>query len=107
MNRIILDGPLHWFDVAAIASHEAPLELSSAAKARIEAANAIVRTVIERDIRAYGVNTGVGALSDVIIARDRHAALSRNILMSHAVGMGAPFSVPETRAVMTAMVNKL
>jgi histidine ammonia-lyase len=105
MNRIILDRPLHWFEVAAIASHAALLELSAAAKARIEAANAIVRTVIDRGIRAYGVNTGVGALSDVIIARDRQAALSRNILMSHAVGMGAPFTVPETRAVMAAMVN--
>jgi histidine ammonia-lyase len=105
MNQIILDRPLHWFDVAAIASHDRRVELSAAAKARIEAANAIVRVVIDRGIRAYGVNTGVGALSDVMIAREQHAALSRNILMSHAVGIGTPFAVPETRAIMIAMVN--
>jgi histidine ammonia-lyase len=105
MNRISLDRPLRWFEVAEIASRETVLELSSAAKARIEAANAIVRTVVERGIRAYGVNTGVGALADVIVPREKHSSLSRNILMSHAVGVGTPLPVQETRAIMAAAVN--
>jgi histidine ammonia-lyase len=105
MNRIILDRPLRWFEVAAIASGAAVLELSAAAKARIEAANAIVKTVVERGIRAYGVNTGVGALADVMVPREKHSALSRNILMSHAVGVGTPLPVQETRAIMASAVN--
>jgi histidine ammonia-lyase len=105
MNRITLDRPLHWFEVAAIASQGAALDLSPAAKARIDAANAIVRTLVDRGIRAYGVNTGVGALSDVIIPREQQSALSRNILMSHGVGVGTPLDVPQTRAIMASMVN--
>ena len=105
MNRITLDQPLRWFDVAEIASRDTVFELSAAATARIEAANAIVRTVVDRGIRAYGVNTGVGALADVMVPRDKHSALSRNILMSHAVGVGTPLPVPETRAIMAAAVN--
>ncbi|MDP8984045.1 MAG: histidine ammonia-lyase [Pseudomonadota bacterium] len=104
-NRVVLDRPLRWPEVAAIASHEASLELSMDAKARIEAANAIVRTLVERGVRAYGVNTGVGALSDILIPRNQQSALSRNILMSHGVGVGAPLEVSQTRAIMAAMVN--
>jgi histidine ammonia-lyase len=105
MRRITLDQPLSWRDVAAIAAHEAHLELSAAAEARIEAAHAIVKTVVEKAIRAYGVNTGVGALSDILIPREQQGVLSRNILMSHAVGLGAPLAVPETRAILAATVN--
>ena len=105
MNPIILDGPLGWSQVAAIAVNKAPLKLSAAAMSRISAANAIVRSLVERHIRAYGVNTGVGALSDTIVPPQQQAALSRNILMSHSVGVGAPLGVSETRAIMVAAVN--
>jgi histidine ammonia-lyase len=105
MTPIILDRRLSWQEVVAIAALNVPLELSAAAEARIEAAHAIVTTVVERAIRAYGVNTGVGALSDVMIPRDQQSVLSRNILMSHAVGVGAPLDVAETRAIMAATVN--
>jgi histidine ammonia-lyase len=105
MTPIILDGRLSWQEVVAIAALNVPLELSAAAEARIEAAHAIVTTVVERAIRAYGVNTGVGALSEVMIPRDQQSVLSRNILMSHAVGLGAPLDVAETRAIMAATVN--
>jgi len=105
MSQIIIDRPLSWSELAAVASHGAVLELSAAAKARIEAANAVVRSVVERDIRAYGVNTGVGALSDVIVSREHLSTLSRRILMSHAVGIGPPLDVPSTRAIMTGAVN--
>jgi len=105
MNRIVIDRPLTWAPLARLASRGAGLELSLDAKARIDAARAIVLAIVERNIRAYGVNTGVGALSDVIIPGDRQGVLSRNILMSHAVGVGAPLGAPETRAMMAATVN--
>src|ERR1700741_3947148 len=98
MSRIVVDGPLSWSQLAKIAEGNARLELSRGAEARISAAHAIVRAIVTRNIRAYGVNTGVGALSDVIIPPDQLAALSRNILMSHAAGVGAPLGGAETRA---------
>ena len=104
-NRVVLDEPLSWSQLARIASGEARLEMSAPAKARIEAGHAIVRAIVQRNIKAYGVNTGVGALSDVIIPPEQLGALSRNILMSHAVGVGAPLGEAETRAIMAATVN--
>ena len=105
MNRIVIDKPLSWQSLVAVASGEAKLELSGAAVARIEAAHAIVRSIVAGSLRAYGVNTGVGALSDVIIPREQQSTLSRNILMSHAVGMGVPLDTTATRAIMVAAVN--
>ncbi|MBT2793781.1 HAL/PAL/TAL family ammonia-lyase [Paraburkholderia strydomiana] len=104
MAVIRSDRPLDWAQVAAIAAGE-PLELSAGARARIAAANVLVQQIVERGIRAYGVNTGVGALCDVIVSPTEQRTLSRNILMSHAVGVGTPLGVAETRAIMAAAVN--
>ncbi len=101
---VILDAPLTWRMVAAVADG-APLLGSDAATARIDAARALVDTIVVRSIRAYGVNTGVGALCDVIVDRDHQQSLSKNIVMSHAVGVGAPLGKAETRAIMAAAVN--
>lgn len=105
MSRIVVDGPLSWSQLAQVAEGNAELELSRGARGRISAAHATVQAIVGRKIRAYGVNTGVGALSDVIIPPEQLAALSRNILMSHAAGVGAPLGVAETRAIMAASVN--
>ncbi|AXF16601.1 HAL/PAL/TAL family ammonia-lyase [Paraburkholderia caledonica] len=104
MAVIRSDRPLDWAQVAAVAAGE-PLELSADARARIAAAHVLVQQIVERGIRAYGVNTGVGALCDVIVSPTEQRTLSRNILMSHAVGVGAPLGIAETRAIMAAAVN--
>jgi histidine ammonia-lyase len=104
MKHISLDGPLSWTEIAAVASGSV-LELSPAATSRIHAAHLIVCRMVDDSIRAYGVNTGVGALSDTVIPREQQALLSRRILLSHAVGVGPALPTAETRAIMAAMVN--
>jgi histidine ammonia-lyase len=104
MAVIRSERPLDWSQVAAVAAGE-PLELCSDARARVMAARVLVEQIVARGIRAYGVNTGVGALCDVIVSPAEQRTLSRNILMSHAVGVGAPLGAAETRAIMAAAVN--
>jgi histidine ammonia-lyase len=104
MAVIRSERPLNWRELAAVAAGE-PLVLSEQARARIAAARVLVEQIVERGIRAYGVNTGVGALCDVIVSPSEQRTLSRNILMSHAVGVGAPLGVAETRAIMAAAIN--
>ncbi|CDZ34273.1 Histidine ammonia-lyase [Neorhizobium galegae bv. officinalis] len=102
-DAIVLDRPLTWKDVAAIANG-AQLALSREAWQRLSKARAIVDALVEQEIRGYGINTGVGALCDVIIDRDDQQALSRNILLSHSCGIGEPLGRAETRAVMAAQI---
>ena len=62
---IIADAPLRWQDVVAVARFGAQLELSGHAWARIDNAQAIVQRIVTSGERAYGVNTGLGALCNV------------------------------------------
>lgn len=98
------ERPLDWRDIAAVAAG-APLHLSDAARASIAAARELVEQIVSRAIRAYGVNTGVGALCDVVVSPADQHDLSHHILMSHAVGVGAPLGREETRAIMAAAIN--
>ncbi|MCC9624485.1 histidine ammonia-lyase [Thalassospira sp. MA62] len=103
-DTVTLSTSLTWQQVVAIAKG-ARLELAPAAMDRIATGRAIVDALVDRGIKGYGINTGVGALCDVIIDRDRQSSLSHNILMSHACGVGEPLSLVETRAIMAAQIN--
>ncbi len=98
------DAPLDWRAVARVAEG-ADLTLSRRVWTEIDRAAAIVASIADRGIRAYGISTGVGALSDTLVSRDDAARLSRNLLMSHACGIGNPLPEAEVRAVMAAQVN--
>jgi histidine ammonia-lyase len=102
-DAIILDTGLTWQNIAAVAEGRA-LALSPAAWQRIATAREIVEALVEKEIRGYGINTGVGALCDVIISREDQQALSRNIIFSHNCGVGQPLGKAETRAVMAAQI---
>lgn len=70
----IADAPLRWQDVAAVARHGAVLELSGQAWARIDNAQAIVQRIVTSGERAYGVNTGLGALCNVSLRVNNSAS---------------------------------
>ncbi len=101
---IIRDEPLSWRGVAAVAEGAA-LSLSDASLRRIADARGLVESIVAKGIRAYGINTGVGGLSDVVVEPAQLRHLSRNIVMSHAVGVGTPLRSCEVRAVIAAAVN--
>jgi histidine ammonia-lyase len=103
-NPILLDGPLSFRQIGEIAEG-APLALSDNAQQRIRAARRLVESIVLKGVRAYGVTTGVGALCDVVVSESKQAELSRNIVMSHAVGVGAALEPAAVRAIIAAAIN--
>ncbi|WP_058975396.1 HAL/PAL/TAL family ammonia-lyase [Pseudomonas syringae] len=101
---VIGDAPSGWQDVVAVARHGAQLRLSDAAWARIDNAQAIVQQIVVSGERAYGVNTGLGALCNVSLQGEQLSRLSRNTLLSHACGVGAPLADEQTRAIICAAI---
>ena len=101
---VITGAPVRWQDIAAVARHGARLELAPAVWARIDNAEAIVRHIVESGERAYGVNTGLGALCNVSLQGDQLSALSRNTLLSHACGVGPVLPDEQTRAIICAAI---
>jgi histidine ammonia-lyase len=102
---LVLDGPLTWRQIGAVADAGAGLQISPAVRGRIAAARSLVLSIAANNLRAYGVNTGVGALCDVIVAPAKQRELSRNIVMSHCAGVGPPLDAPAVRAIIAAAIN--
>lgn len=100
---VTIDRPLSWREVARIGAGE-PLALSDAAWGRVAEASRIVERIVETGVRAYGVNTGVGALSDTVVDRQSQSRLSRNIILSHACGVGPLLPVREVRSIIAAQI---
>ncbi|MAW08442.1 MAG: histidine ammonia-lyase [Halobacteriovoraceae bacterium] len=103
-DTVILNKPLTPFEVARVANG-ATLVLSAQAIERIKAARCLVEAIVDKGIRGYGINTGVGAFCDVIIGPADQSALSHHILFSHACGVGDPLPQEAARAIMAAQIN--
>lgn len=111
IDEIIIDGEnLTFDDVAAVAYGEVGrprVVLSEAAKANVDRSAAAVQTLLDRGEIAYGITTGFGAFKDKLISREDVELLQRNIVVSHAVGVGDAFDTATVRAVMLIRANTL
>ena len=85
----------------------APVTLDPACAEAVAASAAAVERIVARGEPVYGVNTGFGKLATVRIANSDLAQLQRNIVLSHAAGVGEPTSVAITRLVMALKLGSL
>ncbi|MGW8885014.1 histidine ammonia-lyase [Streptomyces sp. NPDC055749] len=87
-------------DVIAVARAGARVELSADAVEALAAARRIVDALAAKPEPVYGVSTGFGALASRHISPDLRAQLQRNIVRSHAAGMGPRVEREVVRALM-------
>ncbi|MEV6810142.1 histidine ammonia-lyase [Streptomyces sp. NPDC051129] len=87
-------------DVLAVARGGARVELSAEAVAALAAAREIVDALAAKPDPVYGVSTGFGALATRHISPELRAQLQRNIVRSHAAGMGPRVEREVVRALM-------
>jgi histidine ammonia-lyase len=66
----------------------APARLNDEAGRRIAASAAVVDRIVAGGDTVYGINTGFGLLANTRIPADRLAELQRNLILSHACGLG-------------------
>ena len=103
-----LDGQaLSLKQIADVAHAREEVRLSAEATARAEGARRVVQQIVDEGRTVYGVNTGFGKLSDVHVDRTQLAELQLNLVRSHACGLGAPLSEPESRAMVLLRANVL
>ena len=93
--------------VHEVAVARRPALLAPDAREAVNRARAVVDSLVANNKVSYAITTGVGKLSDVRIAGDQIRELQVNLVRSHAVGVGEPLSIPETRAMMLLRANSL
>ncbi len=101
------DGPLTLDAIARVSLGIEQAALSPDAVERMRVSRAAVQTVLAREAPIYGVNTGFGRLSDYLIPPAQLQSLQRNLVRSHACGIGEPLSPGETRALLLLRANTL
>lgn len=103
---VLVDGnSLTIDDVFSVAALAAPVKLAPAARDRATLSRRHVDALVARGAVAYGVTTGFGKLSDVVIPPERLAELQVNLVRSHASGVGASLPLREVRAMMLLRAN--
>ncbi len=107
-NELKLDsGSLTPEDVVAVARMMKRVGLGDNAKSAIRASRRVVDDVVARRQVTYGVNTGFGSLSRVQIPADQVRQVQRNLIRSHAAGIGEWLPRDIVRAVMLILAASL
>lgn len=94
-------------DLLAVTREDANVELTKASAKRIIHTRKQVEKWVQEERIIYGITTGFGALSDVSISKEDARQLQKNILMSHATGVGKAFDKETVRAIMALRIKDL
>ena len=103
---IVLDG--HGLTIESlnrIARHGETVELAPAALERIRACRALVERKIEAREVMYGINTGIGEFSEIILSDDQVRDFQRYLIYNHAAGIGEPAPLAYVRGAMAGRIN--
>ena len=104
---ILPPGRLTLDDLQALHEGGLQLKLEPTAWPAIEASAAVVQRAAAGDAPVYGVNTGFGKLASTRIGADDLAALQRNLIRSHSVGVGEPMAAPVVRLILALKAASL
>ncbi len=103
---VVVGEELSIEDVVAAARGE-PVELSPAARKRMESSRRVIEQKAEAGETVYGVTTGLGSLANVRLEPEEVRDLQRKLLRSHAVAVGPPLSEWEVRAMLVLRAHCL
>eukprot|EP00744_Colponema_vietnamica_P002404 GILI01003777.1.p1 GENE.GILI01003777.1~~GILI01003777.1.p1 ORF type:complete len:549 (-),score=158.41 GILI01003777.1:229-1803(-) len=108
MTTIFLDGESLTPEILwELGQGKLTLDLSEEAWTKVGSGRKVVDDILERGDVVYGINTGFGNFSNVVIPADKLGELQVNLIRSHAAGVGEPLSLPQTRMLMALRANVL
>ena len=105
---VSLDGhSLSIDDLVRVARENEVVEVAGESRIRMERSRAVIEDRLREGVAVYGVNTGFGKFSDVVIGDRDLALLQRHLIVSCCVGVGEPFAVEVVRAMLLLRANSL
>ena len=108
MDTVVIDGKnLHLNDLVLVARQNCKVALSEAAKASIKKSREYVDRLVKEGRIVYGITTGFGEFSKVSIEQNQTVLLQKNLIVSHACGVGNHLPADSVRALMLLRINAL
>jgi histidine ammonia-lyase len=104
---IIGQKPLSIDEIIQVARKDELVKLGDGAQSLIQDSNTRLKKIMDSDKPVYGINTGFGVFADKKIQKNELKKLNRNLILSHAVGVGEPLSDEIVRAAMVVRANTL
>ena len=92
-------------DVVRVARDGEHVELSEDALERINKCRGMLEKKVEAHEIMYGVNTGIGELSEVVLSDDQVEEFQKYLIYNHAAGIGEPCPTEHVRAAMLSRIN--
>lgn len=94
-------------NVYKVAVESEEVQLSDDVKDKILRTRRVIEDFVRDKKVIYGVTTGFGAFKNTVISAEQVKELQKNLILSHAVGMGQPFNEAVVRAMMFLMASYL
>jgi len=105
MTLIIKGSGLTIEDVVNVARNNEKVELHPDAIKKINACRAMLEKKIVAGEIMYGVNTGIGEFSEVVLNDDQIKDFQKYLVYNHAAGIGEPFPIEYVRGAMLGRIN--
>ncbi|MBU2437978.1 MAG: aromatic amino acid ammonia-lyase [Acidobacteria bacterium] len=103
---IILNGKdLTCDKLVRIARHGEPVEITNEALERIRTCRAMLEKKLEKKEIMYGINTGIGEFSEVVLTDDQVNDFQKYLIYNHAAGIGDPAPIEYVRGAMAGRIN--
>ena len=108
MEKIYIDGEhLSLQDIVNVARNNFEVYIDNSVLPKIESSRNLVDKFVEEEKVIYGITTGFGDLCNVVISKDKAEILQKNLIRSHACGIGEPLNIEIVRAIMLLRLNSL
>lgn len=108
MKKYVIDGNSITLDsLHGMTTQAGRFELAPAAYSKMRSSREYIELRISKGDVMYGVNTGFGAFSSVRISDSQIEQLQKNLIRSHSMGIGEPFSREQSKAMMILRASTL
>lgn len=108
MGKVLIDGnSLTIEDVINVARKGYKVELTKASIEKVEKSRKLVDRFVDEERVVYGLTTGFGKFSDVVISKEEAKELQKNLIISHSCGVGDLLDEEIVRGIMLLRANAL
>lgn len=106
-DSLVVDGNTLTVEALMRIGPKTQIALSEAAWEAVRKSRAVVDKILAEGRTVYGINTGFGNFSEVVIPHDKLSLLQENLIRSHASGVGPAMTPERTKRLLALRINVL